>query len=108
MAEQQVENHLFKAKIFKALADPLRLEILAFIGKEEKCVCEIVAKMDVVQPLISRHLKILKDNGILNFRKEMNKRFYSVTDKRIFDIIDKLSPQLCDEISDAIIKRLRV
>ena len=107
MTEQQNENHNFKAKIFKALADPLRLEMLNFIGKEEKCVCEIVEKIDVVQPLISRHLKILKDNGILNFRKEMNKRFYSVTDKRIFDILDELSPELCDEISNAIIQQIR-
>jgi len=108
MPQQQMENHHFKAKILKALADPLRLEILAFIGNDEKCVCEIVEKIDVVQPLISRHLKILKDNGILHFRKEMNKRFYSVIDKRIFDILDKLSPELCDEISKVIIQQIRM
>ncbi len=96
----------FRAKIFKALADPLRLHILQFIGTEEKCVCEIIPELDVVQPLVSRHLGILKKSGLIFDRKEGNKRFYSLTDTRILKIIKDVTPEMCENFSSLIIQLL--
>ena len=96
----------FRAKIFKALADPLRLKILQFLGTGEKCVCEIIPELDVVQPLVSRHLGILKKNGLIIDRKEGNKRFYSITDLRILKIIEDISPDMQEKISQLIIQLL--
>lgn len=84
----------FKAKIFKALSDPVRLDILDFLRDEEKCVCEIIPHVRLIQPLVSRHLKILKDCGIIRYRKDGNRRLYSITDQQIFKIIDDLTPEL--------------
>jgi len=81
----------FRVKIFKALGDPLRLEIIEFLRDGDKCVCEIVPYLKVVQPLVSRHLKILRDVGIVSFRKEGNRRVYAITDERIFKVIDSLT-----------------
>ena len=59
----QEDNLKFKAKIFRALSDPVRLEILRFLRDGEKCVCIITPHVNLIQPLVSRHLKILKERA---------------------------------------------
>ena len=96
----------FKAKIFNALSDPVRLDIIDFLRGGEKCVCEIVPYVDLIQPVVSRHLKILKDCGILKYRKEGNRRLYSVADPRIFEIIDSVDSDLVDALTKRIIEQI--
>ncbi len=84
----------FESTIFYALADPIRLEIIMFLRNGEKCVCEIVCHLSSIQPLISRHLKILKSTGIIRCRKDGTKRMYGIVDERVFAIVDALSPDL--------------
>jgi len=96
----------FKAKIFKALADPVRLEIIEFLRNGEKCVCEIIPHVGIAQPLVSRHLKILKSTGLVKVRKEGNRRYYSVTDPRIFRVIDAVTPDLTLSLSKIIIEHI--
>jgi len=96
----------FRAKIFKSLADPLRLQILEFIREEEKCVCEIVPHLGVSQPLVSRQLKILKNRGLVTFRKDGTRRLYSVTEPQIFKIIDALTPKIRTSLSEIIVEQM--
>lgn len=96
----------FKAKVFKALADPLRLQIIEFLREGEKCVCEIFPYLEIVQPLVSRHLRILKNCGLVRDRKEGNRRFYSVTDPDIFRVIDALAPELIVSLSKRVIEQI--
>jgi len=84
----------FKSTIFYALSDPIRLEILIYLRSGEKCVCEIVPHLNLIQPLVSRHLKILKDAGVVRCRKDGTKRLYSMVDSRICEIIDALDEEL--------------
>jgi ArsR family transcriptional regulator len=93
------EKTRFNSTIFHALSDPIRLEIIAYLRDGEKCVCEIVPHLKLIQPLISRHLKILKDTGIVRCRKDGTKRMYSIVDKRIFRITDALTPELLDVLT---------
>jgi ArsR family transcriptional regulator len=96
----------FKAKVFNALSDPVRLEIIDFLRGGEKCVCEIVPHVDLIQPVVSRHLKILKDCGLLKHRKQGNRRLYSVADPRIFEIIDAVGSDLVDTLTKRIIEQI--
>jgi len=96
----------FKAKIFHALSDPARLDIIDFLRSGEKCVCEITPHVDLIQPVVSRHLKILKDCGILKHRKEGTRRLYSVADPRIFKIIDSVDSDLVDALTKRIIEQI--
>jgi DNA-binding transcriptional ArsR family regulator len=96
----------FRAKIFKALADPIRLEIIEFLRNGEKCVCEIVPSMGIIQPLVSRHLKILKDCGLVNDRKDGNRRLYSITDSRIVEAVDAVTPELVETLSVQIMEKI--
>jgi ArsR family transcriptional regulator len=95
-----------KAKIFKALGDPIRLEIIEFLRDGEKCVCDIVMHVGIIQPLVSRHLAILKSCGIINDRKKGNRRLYSITDPRIFMAIDAITPELIDALLKRVIEQL--
>ena len=96
----------FKSTVFHALSDPIRLEIIAYLRDGEKCVCEIVPHLNLIQPLISRHLKILKDCGLVKDRKEGNRRLYSVTDPRIFEVVDSVTPELVDVLSNQIMEQI--
>ena len=48
-----------------ALADPLRWRIVELLEREELCVCHLVDELDVAQPLVSHHLKVLRDAGLV-------------------------------------------
>jgi len=65
---------------FKAFSDETRLRILALLEGGERCVCEIVAALQMDQPRISFHLKVLKKAGILKERKEERWIRYSIRD----------------------------
>ncbi len=57
--------------VFRALADTTRLRCLLLIAtNRELCVCELVHALDLSQPKISRHLKLLRDNGLVADRRE--------------------------------------
>ncbi len=95
--------HSLKAKVFYALSDSYRLEILEFLRDGEKCVCKIVPHLGLIQPVVSRHLKILKNAGLVRCRKDGTKRLYSITDPRIYSIIDDVSPSLLDVLTKEIL-----
>ncbi len=71
------------AEFLKVIAEPNRLKILCILQKREKCVCEIWHFLDLPQNLISHHLKILKDFGLIDSRKEGAKVFYFLKEKNI-------------------------
>lgn len=96
----------FRSKIFKALSDTGRLEILEFLRDEEKCVCDIVQYMGIRQPLVSRHLKILRNCGLVKQRVDGTKRFYLVTDPRIIELINSVTIDLVDALSKRAIEQI--
>ncbi len=69
------------AKIFKAFCDENRLRILAMLQSGEKCACVLLEKMNITQPTLSHHMKILCDSGIVSFRKEGKWTYYSIDKK---------------------------
>ncbi len=104
---QLTANELkFKAKIFHALSAQERLEILEFLRGGEKCVCEIIPHLNAIQPVVSRHLKILKDAGLVKDRKDGNKRMYSVTHKSVYRIIDSITPELVNALAKEVLERM--
>jgi len=76
--------------IFKALADPTRLKILECIRKGEKCICKIIPYTNKSQPNVSQHLKVLKNAGLINERKDRTRIMIKVSNKELYTIIDKV------------------
>lgn len=78
------------ADVLSALAHPIRLKILSLLSEEEHCVCEIAEILKLPQPLISQHLAILRSNGLLRVQKKRNRKYYSLSDKRITKLLNIL------------------
>jgi DNA-binding transcriptional ArsR family regulator len=87
-----------KAAVFKALSDPARLKILELLRGGERCVCEIIPYVGKSQPLVSRHLAILKRCGLVRDRRDGNRRLYSVTNPAIFKVVDAIDKSLADAL----------
>lgn len=96
----------YRAKIFKALADPTRLEILEYLRDGEKCVCEIVSHLRIPQPIVSRHLSILKGCGLIKCRKQKNKRFYLISDPAVLHVLDAITPDFIARLSRVVIEEI--
>lgn len=75
-------------EIFKALADPTRLKILEYIKDKEKCICEVIPYTGKSQPNVSLHIKVLKNVGLVNERKDGTRIMLSVSNKNVFRLID--------------------
>jgi len=57
-------------KVMKALSDPNRVKIIKLLQQKTMCVCELQAALGIAQPSVSKHLKILEDGGLVEYRKE--------------------------------------
>jgi ArsR family transcriptional regulator len=69
------------ARMFKALADPTRLRLVSMVAAHEggeACVCELTEPLDLTQPTISHHLKILVDAGIFTRDKRGVWAYYAL------------------------------
>jgi len=106
MTSKKEKENRFRSKIFKALSDPTRLKILYFLRDGEKCVCEIIPHVGLIQPVVSRHLKILKDIGIVRDKKDGNRRLYSITEPQVFEIINGITPELISKYTERILERV--
>ena len=78
----------FKASLFQALANPIRLQILEILRRGERSVGAILTKVDRDQANVSQHLTSLRLRGLVVNRKEGNQVFYSVRDPFLFEILD--------------------
>jgi ArsR family transcriptional regulator len=76
-----------EVSILKALADPTRLKILECLKNGERCICEIIPYTGKSQPNVSQHLKVLKNAGLVDERREGTRILLKVSTKKIFDVI---------------------
>jgi len=91
---QAKETYMNESEILKAIAHPVRLQIidLLLIGipKDACSVNSIQKELGIPQPTISQHLQILKSHGIIDGDKEGAKVCYKVVDKRVIKILQVL------------------
>jgi ArsR family transcriptional regulator, arsenate/arsenite/antimonite-responsive transcriptional repressor len=69
------------ARMFKALADPVRLRLLSIVASHdggEACVCELTPAFDLSAPTISHHLKVLREAGLLDCERRGTWVYYWV------------------------------
>ena len=57
-------------KVMKALSDPNRVKIIKLLQQKVMCVCELQGALGIAQPSVSRHLKVLEEAGLVDYRKE--------------------------------------
>ena len=86
------------ASRFRVLGDPNRLRILNRLMQGEYSVQQLVTHTDLGQPNISRHLSLLRSEGIVRRRSEGNHAFYSIQDPSVM--------QLCEIVCDRLLGSL--
>lgn len=84
------DKHLLseQARVFKALAHPVRLAILQILREGEHCVCHLEAFLGYRQAYISQQLIVLKQAGIISDKRIGWNVYYSVIDSKIFNLLD--------------------
>jgi ArsR family transcriptional regulator len=88
MEKAELEN---LSEIFKALAHPLRVQIvMGLIQKHECNVSTMVEKLGVPQPTVSQHLNILKSHGVIEGFRNGNQICYKVTNEQVKKLFSSL------------------
>ncbi len=77
--------------LFAVLAEPTRRRMLEVLRNGERSVGELVEEFDIHQPGISRHLHILHQAGLVNVRKEAQKRIYSLRPEPLREVDEWLA-----------------
>ena len=78
----------------KALSDPTRLKILYLLSDENCCTCSIQEILNKPQSNISHHLKILKNAGFIESKKDGIWVYHKIKDKLIIELLDELIKQI--------------
>ena len=73
-------------EVFDAIAQPKRREILRLLAAGELSAGQIASRFAVTQPAISQHLKVLKDAGLINERRDAQRRLFSVRPEGLADL----------------------
>lgn len=79
-----------KERIFKALGDRNRLEIMDLISEQELSAGQILQKVKMAQSTLSHHMKILCDSGIVNSRKDYRWVYYTINEEVALEVSEIL------------------
>ncbi len=89
-----IEECKVVAEIFKQISDGTRLRILWMLCHLEECVSNIAAAMEMSDPAVSHHLKVLKNAGLIVSRRDGKEIFYKLADTVVADYVHRI----CEEI----------
>ncbi len=77
---------------FEALADPTRRRILDLLRESERPVGELVQGLELSQPGVSRHLRVLRESGLVDVRHDAQRRLYRVRGESLAEVDAWLAP----------------
>ena len=80
------------ASTFEVLAEPTRRRILDLLREEERPVGELVGRLEISQPGVSKHLRVLREAGLVEVRQDAQRRLYRVRAEPLAEIEEWLAP----------------
>jgi DNA-binding transcriptional ArsR family regulator len=87
--DKKVAEHV--AEVMKAVAHPVRLQIIELLEKREMCVGDIVEAVGGKQAITSQQLNMMRDKGVLSSRRDGNKVFYRIENKNVIKLLACIS-----------------
>lgn len=75
--------------LFKALSDAGRLRILHALTRQEMCVCDLAALLDVSESAVSHQLRLLRNVGLVANRREGTVLYYRLTDDKYYALVEQ-------------------
>ena len=86
-----MKNYADQARVFKAVCDEKRLYIIDLLRHGERCACQLLEDLDISQPSLSYHMKILVKSGIVRSRQDGKWTHYSISQAGNNQAIELLS-----------------
>ena len=83
------------SRCVKGISHEIRLGVLLSLRNGEKNVTALVEMLGCSQPVLSQHLGVMRDRGILKARREGNQVLYGVADRRIYKLLDLMQALFC-------------
>ena len=83
------------AAICKALGDENRVQIIKMLAAGELCACKILDALNITQPTLSHHMKILTDCNLVSSRKEGKRTYYAINCEKFSDFKNAVSEFTC-------------
>jgi len=96
LSQEVIQLH---ADICSALADPTRILLLYALAERPRKVNELAAEANISQPTASRHLKLLRERGLVNASRQGMNVEYNLTDIRLIEALDLLRAVLRERIT---------
>jgi len=96
------EINRLHAEVCSAMADPNRILILYTLAEHPMNVSELSKAIQLPQPTVSRHLRVLRDQGMVTPERDGQSIFYSITDRRIIKALDLLRAILADSLESQV------
>ena len=75
------------AEVLKAVAHPVRLQVIEQLEHQERCVGQLMESLGVPQAILSQQLRIMRDKGVLNTRREGTKVFYRIENPNVISLL---------------------
>jgi ArsR family transcriptional regulator len=89
---------MMEAELCSAFADPTRILILYELDERSRNVNDLTADLNLPQPTVSRHLKILRERGLVAAERQGTNMLYSLTDRRLIEALDTLRAVMRDRL----------
>ena len=80
------------ATTFEVLAEPTRRRILDLLRERDWCVGELAVALDISQPRVSKHLRVLRESGLVEVRQDAQRRWYELNPTPLVEIEAWLQP----------------
>jgi len=82
------------AEFFSLLGDTNRLRILSVLAKQELCVCDLAATLDMTESAVSHQLRTLKAMRLVSYQKRGRKVFYRLLDHHVLELYSSVAEHL--------------
>ena len=74
------------ATVYEALADPVRRRVVELLAENDRAAGEVAAEFDISRPAVSRHLRVLRDAGLVRWRGDAQRRVYSLEPRTLEEL----------------------
>lgn len=98
MSDLRSEINRLHAEICSGLADPTRILILYTLNQGIRNVSELAEELEIPQPTVSRHLKVLRERRMVEARRQGQAVYYSLSDRRVIQALDLLRAVLASNL----------
>ncbi|HEY5105276.1 MAG TPA: metalloregulator ArsR/SmtB family transcription factor [Caulobacteraceae bacterium] len=78
--------------IYEALAEPNRRRIIELVGQHDRSAGQIVDALQISQPGVSKHLRVLREAGLVSVRKDAQRRVYRLRPEKLAELDAWLAP----------------